>query len=54
MFFDLVPIFLKYIFHVKIQLTVLRLKSYQDPDPQWFGSPDQDPHGDKQLDPAPY
>jgi hypothetical protein len=32
-----------YIFHVKIQLFVT-LKSDQDPDPQWSGSLDPDPH----------
>ncbi len=31
------------IFHVKIQLLVMT-KSDQDPDPDWFGSPDPDPH----------
>jgi hypothetical protein len=39
--------YIKYIFHVRIQLSVT-LKSGQDPnpDPHWFGSldPDPDPH----------
>jgi hypothetical protein len=53
--------YLKYIFHVKIQLIVtLKSDLDSDPDPHWFDSldpdpdPDLDPHSDKKLDLDPH
>jgi hypothetical protein len=41
-FYDITYEYIKYIFHVKIQIFVTT-KSDQDPDPHWFGSLDPDP-----------
>ncbi len=39
-------------FHLKIKIfwPVIRIQMY----PNWFGSLDPDPHGDKKLDPDPH
>jgi hypothetical protein len=39
---------------LKICVVILKLVQDLDPDPQWFGSLDSDPHLDKKLDPNPH